>query len=163
MFELYRQENFRNISFHWHCSIVYSWKLILFFKCSWANQVWTNFCIEHWLSQTSNIDSTVFYYSFINNLLLKHGCTEKFQTLRSIVPYSCVLKNQEAFFKIQKFFEQEFIEPVTYSPKWVCSLVCVLKKNGDARFCIKRHKANTDIIRNYYPTPTWNSIRSRWC
>ena len=55
--------------------------------------------------------------------------------------------------EIQKLLEQDFIEPVTSSPKWVSPLVFVLKKNGDVRFCADTCNANTSIIRNYYPIP----------
>ena len=55
----------------------------------------------------------------------------------------------------QKFLEQDFVKPVTSSTKWVSSLVCVPKKNGDVCLCVDMLKANTaPVIRNYYPIPT---------
>ena len=45
------------------------------------------------------------------------------------------------------------MEPVTSSPTWVSPLVCVPKKNGDVRLCVDMRKANTVIIRSYYPIP----------
>ena len=60
--------------------------------------------------------------------------------------------------EIQKLLEQDFIEPVTSSPKWVSPLVCVWKKNGDFRLCVDMRKVNTVIIRNYYPIPTLDKI-----
>ena len=44
------------------------------------------------------------------------------------------------------------------SPEWVSPLVCVPKKNGDVRLCVDMRKANTAIIRNYYPIPTLDEI-----
>ena len=58
--------------------------------------------------------------------------------------------------EIQSLFVQEFVELVAKSPK--SSLICVPKKNGDVCFCIDRRKANTDIIRNYFPIPTLDEI-----
>ena len=60
--------------------------------------------------------------------------------------------------EIQKLLEQEFIEPVTSSPKCLSPLVCVPKKNGDACLCVVMGKAKTAIIRNYYPIPTLDEI-----
>ena len=60
--------------------------------------------------------------------------------------------------EIQRLFEQEFVELVAKSPKWVPSLVCVPKKNGDVCFCIDTREANTNIIRNYFPIPTLDEI-----
>ena len=60
--------------------------------------------------------------------------------------------------EIQSLFVQEFVELVAKSPRWVSSLVCVPKKDGDVCFCIDRRKANTDIIRNYFPIPTLDEI-----
>ena len=60
--------------------------------------------------------------------------------------------------EIQKLLEQEFIEPVTSSPKCLSPLVCVPKKNGDAWLCVVMGKAKTAIIRNYYPIPTLDEI-----
>ena len=56
--------------------------------------------------------------------------------------------------EIQKLLKQDFIEPVTSSPKWVPPLVFVPKKNGYVRLCVDMPKANTAIIKNYYPIPT---------
>ena len=36
--------------------------------------------------------------------------------------------------------------------------LCFPKKNGDVRLCEDMRKANTAIIRNYYPTPTLDEI-----
>ena len=60
--------------------------------------------------------------------------------------------------EIQKLLDQDFIEPVNSSPEWVSPLVCVPKKNGDVRLCEDMRKANTAIIRNYYPIPTLDEI-----
>ena len=60
--------------------------------------------------------------------------------------------------EIQKLLDQDFIEPVNSSPEWVSPLVCVPKKNGDVRLCVDMRKANTAIIRNYYPIPTLDEI-----
>ena len=60
--------------------------------------------------------------------------------------------------EIQKLFEQNFIEPVTSSPKWVSLLVCVPKKNEDVHLCVDMRKANTAINKYYYPTPTLDKI-----
>ena len=60
--------------------------------------------------------------------------------------------------EIQKLLEQDFIEPVTSSPKWVSPLVCVIKKNWDVRLRVDMRKANTAIIRNYYSIPTLDEI-----
>ena len=60
--------------------------------------------------------------------------------------------------EIQKLLKQDFIEPAASSPKWVSPLVCVLKKNADVRLCVDMRKANTVIIRNYYPTLTLDEI-----
>ena len=60
--------------------------------------------------------------------------------------------------EIQKLLDQDFIEPVNSSPEWVSPLVCVPKKNGDVRLCVEMRKANTEIIRNYYPIPTLDEI-----
>ena len=60
--------------------------------------------------------------------------------------------------EIQKLLDQDFTEPVNSSPEWVSPLVCVLKKNGDVRLCVEMRKANTEIIRNYYPIPTLDEI-----
>ena len=46
----------------------------------------------------------------------------------------------------------------TSSPKWVSSLVCVPKKNGDVPLCVDMRKADTAIIRSYYPIPTLDEI-----
>ena len=59
--------------------------------------------------------------------------------------------------EIQKLLKQDFIEPVTSSPKWVSPLVWV-PKNGDVRLCVDMRKANTAIIRNYFPIPTLDEI-----
>ena len=37
-------------------------------------------------------------------------------------------------------------------------LVCVPKKNVDARSCVDLLKANTTIIKNYYSVPTFDEI-----
>ena len=50
------------------------------------------------------------------------------------------------------------IEPVTSSPKWVSPLDCVPKKNGDVRLCVDMRKANTAMIKNYYPILTLDEI-----
>ena len=55
--------------------------------------------------------------------------------------------------------KMSLIEPVTSSPKWISPLVCVPKKNGDVRLCVDVRKANTAIIRNYYPILTLDEIR----
>ena len=60
--------------------------------------------------------------------------------------------------EIQKLLDQDFTEPVNSSPEWVSPLACVLKKNGDVRLCVEMRKANTEIIRNYYPIPTLDEI-----
>ena len=60
--------------------------------------------------------------------------------------------------EIQKLLDQDFIEPVNSSPEWVSPLVCVPKKNGNVRLCVEMRKANTEIIRNYYPIPTLDEI-----
>ena len=60
--------------------------------------------------------------------------------------------------EIQKLLDQDFIEPVNSSPEWVSLLVCVPKRNGDVRLCVDMRKANTAIIRNYYPIPTLDEI-----
>ena len=60
--------------------------------------------------------------------------------------------------EIQKLLDQDFIEPLNSSPEWVSPLVCVPKKNGDVRLCVDMRKANTAIIRNYYPIPTLDEI-----
>ena len=60
--------------------------------------------------------------------------------------------------EIQKLLKQDFIEPVTSSPNWVSPVVCVLKKNGDVHLRVDMHKANTAIIRNYYPILTLDEI-----
>ena len=60
--------------------------------------------------------------------------------------------------EIQKLLDQDFIEPVNSSPEWVSPLVCVSTKNGDVRLCVDMRKANTAIIRNYYPIPTLDEI-----
>ena len=49
------------------------------------------------------------------------------------------------------------IEPVTSSPKWFSPLLCVLK-NGNVCLFAGILKANTSIIRNYYPIPTLDEI-----
>ena len=56
--------------------------------------------------------------------------------------------------EIQKLLDQDFIELVNSSPEWASPLVCVPKKNGNVRLCVDMRKANTEIIRNYYPIPT---------
>ena len=68
-----------------------------------------------------------------------------------------LMKKQVAA-EIRKLLDQDFIEPVTSSPEWVSPLVCVPKKNWDVRFCADMRKANTAIIRNYYPIPTLDEI-----
>ena len=60
--------------------------------------------------------------------------------------------------EIQKLLDQDLIEPVNSSPEWVSLLVCAPKRNGDARLCVDMRKANTAIIRNYYPIPTLDEI-----
>ena len=47
---------------------------------------------------------------------------------------------------------------MTSSPKWVSPVVCVPKKNGDVRLCVEMGKANSTIIRNYYPIPTLDEV-----
>ena len=59
---------------------------------------------------------------------------------------------------MQKLFEQDFIEPVTSSPRWAFPLVCVPKKNEDVGLCVDMCKANAAIIRNYFPIPTLDEI-----
>ena len=56
--------------------------------------------------------------------------------------------------EIQKFWDQDFIEPMNSSPEWVSPSVCIPKRNGDVRLCVDIRKANTEIIRNHYPIPT---------
>ena len=68
-----------------------------------------------------------------------------------------LMKKQVAA-EIRKLLDQDFIEPVTSSPEWLSPLVCVPKKNWDVRFCADMRKANTAIIRNYYPIPTLDEI-----
>ena len=60
--------------------------------------------------------------------------------------------------EIQKLLDQNFIETVNSLPEWVSPLVCVPKKNGEVRLCVDMRKANTAIIRNYYPIPTLDEI-----
>ena len=50
-----------------------------------------------------------------------------------------------------------FIELVTSSPKSFSPLLCVLK-TGNVRLFADILKANTSIIRNYYPIPTLDEI-----
>ena len=49
-------------------------------------------------------------------------------------------------------------ESVTSSPKWVSPLVCVPRKNGNVCLRVDMCKADTAIIRNYYPIPTSDQI-----
>ena len=60
--------------------------------------------------------------------------------------------------EILKCLEQDFIKPVTSSPKWIFPLVCVPKKKGEVRLCVDISKADGGIIRNYYPTPALHEI-----
>ena len=60
--------------------------------------------------------------------------------------------------EIQKLLDQDLIQPVNFSPKWVSLLVCVPKKNGDVHLCVDIRKTNTAIIRNYYPIPKLDEI-----
>ena len=60
--------------------------------------------------------------------------------------------------EIQKLLDQNFIEPVNSSPEWVSSLICVPKRNGNVRLCVDTRRANTKIIRYYYPIPTLDEI-----
>ena len=68
------------------------------------------------------------------------------------------LMKKQAETEIRKLLDQDFIEPVTSSLEWVAPLVCVPKKNGDVCLCVDMRKANTAIIRNYYPIPTLDEI-----
>ena len=60
--------------------------------------------------------------------------------------------------EIQKLLDQDFIEPVNSSSKWVSSLVYVPKKNEDVHLCVDMPKANTAVVRNYCPIPTLGKI-----
>ena len=60
--------------------------------------------------------------------------------------------------EIQRLFEQEFIDLVTSSPKWVSPLVSVRKNNGNVRLFVDMQKANAAVNRNYDPTPTLDEI-----
>ena len=86
------------------------------------------------------------------------------QTNHSVQPYVPkprrlqFLVKKEAENEIQKLLEQDFIEPVTSSPKWLSPLVCVPKKNGGVGLCVDMRKANTAIIRNDYPIPTLDEV-----
>ena len=44
---------------------------------------------------------------------------------------------------------------MTSSPKWVCSCI---EEEWDVRLCVDMRKANTAIIRNYYPIPTLDEV-----
>ena len=44
---------------------------------------------------------------------------------------------------------------MTSSPKWVC--LCI-EEEWDVRLCVDMRKANTAIIRNYYPIPTLDEV-----
>ena len=44
------------------------------------------------------------------------------------------------------------------SPEWVFYSVCFPKRNGDVRLCVDICKANTAIIRNYFPIPMLDQI-----
>ena len=60
--------------------------------------------------------------------------------------------------EILKRLEQDFIKPVTSSPKWIFPLVCVPKKKGEVCLCVDISKADSGIIRNYYPVPALYEI-----
>ena len=49
-------------------------------------------------------------------------------------------------------------ESVTSSHKWVSPLVCVPRKNGNICLRVDMCKADTAIIKNYYPIPTSDQI-----
>ncbi|XP_058987406.1 uncharacterized protein K02A2.6-like [Musca domestica] len=63
--------------------------------------------------------------------------------------------------KLNEALALDIIEPVIGPSAWISPVVVVFKENGDIRLCIDMRRANTAILRENYPLPTFDSFMTR--
>lgn len=60
--------------------------------------------------------------------------------------------------KIKELLDQDIIEEVEGSSRWVSPIVPILKENGELRLCVDMRRANNAIMRENHPLPTMDKL-----
>ncbi|XP_055842044.1 uncharacterized protein K02A2.6-like [Episyrphus balteatus] len=63
--------------------------------------------------------------------------------------------------KLNEAARQDIIEPVNGPSSWISPIVIVSKQCGDIRLCIDMRRANTAILRENFPLPTFDSFLTK--
>ena len=92
--------------------------------------------------------------NFELNIQINHSVQPCVQKLRRL-PF---LMKKQVENKIQKQLEQDFIDPVTSSPKWVSPSVFIPKKDGMCVCLQTCTKLILQLFRNFYAIPTLGEI-----
>lgn len=60
--------------------------------------------------------------------------------------------------KIKELLNEDIIEEVEGSSRWVSPIVPILKENGELRLCVDMRRANDAIMRENHPLPTMDKL-----